>query len=131
MSCNLFPKVFLGTKKQLLRKVSESGVTTYTPTFRMGNRMREKTIEQKLKTAVEDVGGMALKLTCPGFDGMPDRMLLMPGGMIAFVEVKAPGKVPRPLQIRRKTQLEQLGFRVYCLDDVNMIGGILDEIHPA
>ena len=118
-------------KKQLLRKVSESGVTTYTPTFRMGNRMREKTIEQKLKTAVEDVGGMALKLTCPGFDGMPDRMLLMPGGMIAFVEVKAPGKVPRPLQIRRKTQLEQLGFRVYCLDDVNMIGGILDEIHPA
>ena len=90
--------------------------------------MQEKTIEKKLADAVKARGGLAPKLTSPGFDGMQDRIVLMPGGRIAFVEVKAPGKAPRPLQEARHRLLRQLGFRVYVLDDESQIGGILDEI---
>jgi len=93
--------------------------------------MREKHIEQKLVQAVKAAGGIAPKFMSPGCGGMPDRLLLLPGGRIAFVEVKAPGKVMRPLQIKRKRQLEALGFRVYCLDDAGQIGGILGEIQPS
>ena len=57
--------------------------------------MRERDIEGKLAKVVKAKGGMCPKLVCPGFDGMPDRLVLMPGGRIAFVEVKAPGKTPR------------------------------------
>lgn len=90
--------------------------------------MREKIIEQKFVKAVKTVGGIAPKLTCPGFDGMPDRLVLMPEGRIGFVEVKAPGKEPRPLQVRRHEMLRNLGFKVYVLDDPEQIGGILHEI---
>ena len=90
--------------------------------------MREKTIEKKLSDEVKKRGGLAPKFTSPGFDGMPDRIVLMPGGHIAFVEVKAPGKTPRPLQKARHRMLRQLGFTVYVLDDESEIGGILDEI---
>jgi hypothetical protein len=93
--------------------------------------MREKHIEQKLVQAVRAAGGVAPKFISPGCDGMPDRLLLLPGGRIAFAEVKAPGKTMRPLQIKRKRQLEALGFRVYCLDDAGQIGGILDEIQSS
>ena len=90
--------------------------------------MREKTIEKKLSDEVKKRGGLAPKFTSPGFDGMPDRIVLMPGGCMAFVEVKAPGKAPRPLQEARHRMLRHLGFRVYVLDDESEIGGILDEI---
>ena len=90
--------------------------------------MREKTIERKLADAVKKRGGMAPKFTSPGFDGMPDRIVLLPGGRMAFVEVKAPGKIPRPLQEARHRLLRSLGFQVYVLDDENQIGGVLDEI---
>jgi len=93
--------------------------------------MREKTLERKLVQVVKAAGGVAPKFISPGYDGMPDRLLLLPGGRIAFVEVKAPGKAMRPLQIKRKRQLEALGFRVYCLDDAGQIGGILGEIQPS
>ena len=90
--------------------------------------MREKTIEKKLVIAIKDMGGIALKFMSPGFDGMPDRIVLLPGGRMGFVEVKAPGKVPRPLQEARHRMLRMLGFRVYVLDTVDQIGGILDAI---
>ena len=90
--------------------------------------MREKTIEKKLADAVKGRGGLAPKFTSPGFDGMPDRIVLLPGGRMAFVEVKAPGKAPRPLQETRHRLLRQLGFKVYVLDGEDQIGGILDEI---
>ena len=62
---------------------------------------------------------------------MPDRIVLLPGGHMAFVEVKAPGKKPRVLQTSRHTLLRRLGFRVYVLDNEEQIGGILDEILTA
>ena len=90
--------------------------------------MREKTIEKKLVIAIKDMGGIAPKFMSPGFDGMPDRIVLLPGGRMGFVEVKAPGKVPRPLQEARHRMLRRLGFKVYLLDAVDQIGGILDAI---
>lgn len=93
--------------------------------------MREKLIEQKLVRAVKAVGGIAVKFVSPGYDGMPDRLVLFPGGKMAFVEVKAMGCKPRPLQIRRHELLRELGFLVYILDDEEQIGGILDEIRAT
>ena len=90
--------------------------------------MREKIIEQKSRTAVRNAGGLAVKFVSPGLDGMPDRLALLPGGRMAFVEVKAPGKKPRPLQEARHRLLRRLGFQVYVLDDEKQIGGIIDEI---
>ena len=62
--------------------------------------MQEKYIEQKLVAAVKSMGGMAPKFVSPGIDGMPDRIVLLPMGRIAFVECKATGKKMRPLQNR-------------------------------
>ena len=90
--------------------------------------MREKLTEQKLVSAVKNLGGICPKFTSPGFDGMPDRIVLLPGGRMAFVEVKTMGCKPRPLQLARHGMLRRLGFRVYVLDDAAHIGGILDEI---
>ena len=67
--------------------------------------MREKTIELQLARAVKKIGGMCPKFVAPGTDGMPDRLVLLPGAAIGFVEVKAPGKEPRPLQVMRHRQL--------------------------
>lgn len=90
--------------------------------------MREKTTERKLTEAVMAMGGIAPKLVSPGFDGMPDRLVLLPGGKIAFVEVKRHGEKPRPLQEARHGMLRRLGFKVYVLDDAGQIGGMLREI---
>ena len=93
--------------------------------------MREKVIEKKLVQAVKTSGGLAPKFLSPGFDGMPDRIVLLPGGRMAFVEVKAPGQKPRPLQLARHKLLRRLSFKVYVLDDEQQIGGILDEIQST
>ena len=93
--------------------------------------MREKIIEKKLVQAVKTSGGIAPKFVSPGFDGMPDRIVLLPGGHIGFVEVKAPGEKPRPLQLSRHGLLRRLGFKVYVLDEEQQIGGLLDEIRTT
>lgn len=90
--------------------------------------MNEKFIEQKLATAVKSKGGIALKFVSPYYAGMPDRLILMPGGMMAFAELKAPGMKPRALQVARHEMLRRLGFRVYVIDGIEQIGGILDEL---
>jgi hypothetical protein len=90
--------------------------------------MREKNIERKLVAAVKAAGGIAPKFTIPSLDGMPDRLLLMPGGKAAFVEVKAPGCKPCPLQLHRHGMLRRLGFRVFVLDDVQQINDILEDL---
>lgn len=90
--------------------------------------MHERIIESKLTRATKAMGGLALKFISPGYDGVPDRIVLFPGGRLAFVEVKAPGMTLRPLQVRRKRQLELLGFRVYVLDDPGQIEEILQSI---
>ena len=93
--------------------------------------MLEKTLEHKFVTEVKRVGGLALKFVSPGFDGVPDRLVLLPGGRLGFVEVKAPGKRSRPLQLARHRLLRRLGFKVYVLDDERQIGGIIRDIRSA
>ena len=90
--------------------------------------MREKKIEQKLVTAVKKHGGICPKFVSPGVDGMPDRLLLLPHGRFAFVEVKAPNQKPRPLQLSRHRLLRRLGFRVYVLDALEDIDKIIKEV---
>ncbi len=90
--------------------------------------MREKEIEQKFTLMARRTGGLALKFVSPGMSGMPGRLVLLPGGRMAFVEVKAPGRAPRPLQEARHRTLRRLGLAVFVLDRPEQIGGILDEI---
>ena len=78
--------------------------------------MREASIERKLRREVAKRGGRALKFISPGWSGAPDRLVLLPGGKIIFVELKAPGKKPRPLQLKRHEELRQLGFHVEVID---------------
>ena len=91
----------------------------------------EKNIEKKLVKAVKVMGGLAPKFVSPGFDGVPDRIVLLPSGKIAFVELKADGKEMRPLQVKRKRQLESLGFFVYCINNPEQIEGVLNEIQSS
>ena len=93
--------------------------------------MREKVIEQKLVAEVKKAGGICPKWVAPGFDGVPDRIVMFPGGKLAFVEVKAPGEKPRPLQRARHELLRRLGFKVFVLDNVEKIGGMIDEIRTT
>lgn len=93
--------------------------------------MREREIERKLVSAVKSRGGICPKFVSPGFDGMPDRVVLLPHGKIGFVEVKRPGEKPRPLQTARHRILRKLGFLVFVLDGEEQIGGMIDEIQSA
>jgi hypothetical protein len=93
-----------------------------------GGHMREKTLERKLVEAVKAMGGICPKFVSPGFDGMPDRLVLLPMGRIAFVEVKRKGEKPRPLQLSRHGTLRRLGFKVYVLDDEAQIKPLLAEM---
>lgn len=89
--------------------------------------MGEKVLERKLVEAVKAAGGIAPKFVSPGFNGMPDRLVLLPGGKIAFVEVKGYEMKPRPLQIKRHEMLRQLGFKVYVLNHNGQIQRIVSE----
>lgn len=93
--------------------------------------MREKFIEQKLVREVSNRGGLCWKFTSPGTAGVPDRLVLLPGGKVGFIEVKAPGKEPTAQQLYRHEQLRKLGFQVFVLDDSEAIGGILNAIQGA
>ncbi len=93
--------------------------------------MLEKTIEGKLVREAKSRGCIPIKLLSASYNGLPDRMILAPGERVAFVELKAPGQKPRPLQIHRHKQLKALGFRVYVVDDTDQIGGMLDEVCPS
>jgi len=89
----------------------------------------ESEIERKFVQAVEALGGEAIKLTSPNNAGLPDRLVLLPNGRMFFVELKAPGKKPRPLQTRQIERLKELGFSVYVVD--NMDKGLFDVLQPA
>ena len=88
--------------------------------------MLEKQIERKLTEEVKKLNGMCLKQT--SLVGIPDRLVLMPGGKMAFVELKAPGEKPRKLQQIRIKQLRKMGFMCFVVDGPEMISDVLDSI---
>ncbi len=78
--------------------------------------IRERDIEQYLRERVSALGGRAYKFESPGNAGVPDRLVLLPGGRIVFAELKAPGKKPTPLQLAQHHRISQLGFAVWVID---------------
>ena len=90
--------------------------------------MEEKQIELRLVRMTSQMGGMALKFVSPGCDGVPDRLVLLSGCKVGFVELKAPGKKPRPLQVRRISQIRKLGFPVFVVDGMEQIEEVLQTI---
>lgn len=93
--------------------------------------MLEKNIEKKLTVAVKKAGGIAPKFMSPSFAGMPDRLVLLPDGKFAFAELKAPGQMPRALQVSRHKLLMSLGYKVYVIDNEKQIGGMIDELQST
>lgn len=81
--------------------------------------MREKQVERALTTAVKARSGWAVKLTT--VSGIPDRMVLLPGGRIIFVELKAPGKNAEAHQTVVHNRLRRLGFEVVVLSSVSLV----------
>ncbi|HEL1640880.1 TPA: VRR-NUC domain-containing protein [Streptococcus suis] len=90
--------------------------------------MREKYVEQALVKSVKVRGGICPKWVSPSFSGVPDRLVFLPKGKFGLVEVKAPDQKPRKLQVSRYKLFERLGFKVYVIDRIEMIGEVLDEI---
>ncbi len=90
--------------------------------------MREYVIENEFVKAVRKAGGVAYKLTSQTANGLPDRLVLFFPAKTVFVELKAPGKMLRPLQIKRKYQLNKLSFPVLCIDRFSQIKPCIDAI---
>ena len=93
--------------------------------------VRERDVERKLVREVKAIGGLCLKLTSPSVDGLPDRLVLLNSGKIGFVELKAPGKKPSVLQVKRMKDLQALGFKVFVVDETSQIGGVIDAIRAT
>lgn len=74
--------------------------------------MRERDIEKKLVREVRRMGGEAYKWTSPGNDGVPDRIVMFPGGRVVFVELKADGGALRPVQRIQIEKIRKLGQSV-------------------
>ena len=77
--------------------------------------MLESEIESRFKDRIKSLknGVLCLKLVCPGFTGVPDRLILLPGAHVIFVELKKPGKKERKRQLYVQGLLRKLGFEVY------------------
>ncbi|MDE1492784.1 VRR-NUC domain-containing protein [Xenorhabdus bovienii] len=82
--------------------------------------IRESVIENHLVKEIKKAGGIAYKFVSPGRRSVPDRICILPGGRILFVECKAPGEKPRPDQIREHERLRALGCEVVVLDNKNV-----------
>ena len=98
----------------------------------LGNQtMEESKIETRLNQRVKKLGGLSLEWVSPGYIGVPDRIVMLPCGKIAFVELKATGKKPRAIQIRRHEELRALGFKVYVVDSYEGVEEILNEVQAS
>jgi hypothetical protein len=82
----------------------------------MKDIMLEKTIEQALVKRVKELGGMAEKFVSPGRRSVPDRLITLPGGVIIFVELKAPNKYPTELQKLDHERRRALGCDVRVIN---------------
>ncbi len=90
--------------------------------------MREYVVENEFVKAVKAAGGAAYKLTSQTANGLPDRLVLFFPAKTVFVELKAPGKMMRPLQRKRRYQLMKLGFPVLRIDRIEQIQPCIEAI---
>jgi hypothetical protein len=85
--------------------------------------MLERNIEALLRDKVKEIGGIAYKWVSPGNNGVPDRIVFLPGGRIYFVELKATGRGVTAIQAAVHDRLKRLGFDVLIIDSKE---GVLD-----
>lgn len=90
--------------------------------------LNEKLIEKNLREAVRKMGGLALKFIPTYFVGAPDRLILLPGARVYWVETKSTGEDLKPKQKTRKKQLEKLGFKVYKVDTKEKLDKFIREV---
>lgn len=90
--------------------------------------MRERDIETYLVKKIQMIGGQCLKFVSPGHVGVPDRIILLPGGIIAFVELKAPGKEPEAHQKHWLQSLEKMSFLTYVIDTKMKADMVINEL---
>lgn len=93
--------------------------------------LREKDIEEYLRKRVKEAGGKAYKFESPGNDGVPDRLVIFPGNNIYFVELKAPGKKPRPLQLKQIRDISSFGCEVLVIDSKDGVEDFIQEARGA
>lgn len=90
--------------------------------------MDERNVERLLKQRVEDAipGARCLKFVSPGYTGVPDRIILLPGGAVVFAELKRPGEQPRQRQVFVQSQFRKLGFKVAgCVDSPEAVNQVV------
>lgn len=90
--------------------------------------MLEKHLEAKFCKRIARTGSLPLKFVSPGQAGVPDRIILIPGGKIRFAELKKPGGKLRPLQMYTVKCFRKLGFTVHVVDSTEKIEYIAREI---
>ena len=88
----------------------------------------EKQIEAYLVQRAASLNGWAIKLLSTYVAGLPDRLVLMPGGRVAFVELKAPGEIPRRIQKFRHMRLGAMGFRVEVINSIEGVDALLESL---
>lgn len=88
--------------------------------------MREKEIEKYLREEIKKLGGIAYKFTSPGNSGVPDRLVLLPCGVMAFVELKAPGGKTTAIQDGQISRIQKLNFDVYVIDSKMAVDAFID-----
>ena len=87
--------------------------------------MRERDIERHLVKRVKELGGEIRKAEWIGRSGAPDRRVMLPGRTPVWVELKAPGVKPRPLQIREHNRMRRLGELVEVIDSIEGVEELL------
>lgn len=92
------------------------------------DELKEKDVEKYLKDEIKKIGGIAYKFVSPGNAGVPDRLVLLPDGLMFFVELKAPGKKTRKIQDRQAGRIRRLGFKVEILDSKNKVDYFIDFV---
>lgn len=85
----------------------------------------EKNIEKYLVNEVKKLKGICIKMTSVSFNGLPDRLVILPKGIMFFVEVKTTGQKPRPLQLAAIKKLENVGVKVYVADSKKLVADII------
>ena len=93
--------------------------------------MRERDIEAKLRQAIEKDGGLFFKFVSPGNDGVPERLAVLPGGRIYFIELKTDRGRLSPLQVWQQDRLRQLGVNVAVIRGMDEAAAFIEEVRDA
>ncbi len=90
--------------------------------------MRERDIEIYLREQVKKIKGRAYKFESPGNAGVPDRIILLPGGRVFFIELKAQGRKSSPLQVAQQKRIATLGCTVLVIDSLQGVEEFIAKV---